>query len=150
MSADTDIHLLQLRKTDLKALAQTSRHLHKLVAKTLWHSVTVKPPSEFELQRFPAASLPQTCLQLATQLHFRSEIRHAITKRCPHQQDIDSSLFGFDEKDLDSEYDTDDTGDTDDTDDTDDDHDQPRFDLLSARVESLLVRLEANQLHSFG
>ncbi|KAI0376289.1 hypothetical protein F5Y04DRAFT_266653 [Hypomontagnella monticulosa] len=127
----------QLSKTDLKVLSCVSKPLHAVVAKTLWHSITIRPLTEYDLHRLSAKTLPQTCLQLARELHFRSSFEFVTRDRCPH-----SLNYLYDEpSEVSSKYEDEDE---------DEDPDVEPFERLAQKTKALLQRLEDNQLHTFS
>lgn len=128
----------QLTKGDLKRLSQASRWLRENIAHSLWKSITIKARNESRLDRIRVTDLPQSCLQHATQLHFRSDFESSTTRRCPHAEVF---LYPF-------EY-SQDFDDDDDEDNEGDEGDQPRFDQLTLKTESLIRRFEPKQLQSF-
>ncbi|KAI8711451.1 hypothetical protein NCS52_01408500 [Fusarium sp. LHS14.1] len=130
-----DVFLLILEalpKADLKTLSQTSSWLQQSVASTLWKSITIKPRGEYLLHDFPTNGLPYRRLRTAIQLHLRASFARVIDDRCPHIYDYPRSARGEDE---------------------DENYDEPRrefyFDDFADKVESLLHRMEPNQLQSF-
>ena len=129
--------LCKLTKTSLKLLSQTSRFLHAAVLRVLWRSVLIRPWTEFDLHLIDAAAAPQTGLQLAKQLNFRSDLKYVTDRRCPHTAVYDYAWDADDEDDIEAEY--------------EDNVDVacPRFDRLAKRAKLLIGRLEENQLQGF-
>ncbi|KID73422.1 ATPase family AAA domain-containing protein 3C [Metarhizium brunneum] len=138
--ADVDLNGRELWRADLKALSRTSRYMHELVASKLWQSVAIKPRSEYDLHRISVAAFPQSCLQLAKEVHFRSEVQYATIRRCPHAKDHGDPWRSDDDDDddINAEYNN------------DEDSDDLRFVCLTKKAESLLRRLEDTQLRSFS
>jgi hypothetical protein len=107
--------------------------MHAAVAQSLWQSVTITPSDEFHLHRLNAAALPQACLQLARELHFRSSFVDSIQDRCPHAPGYLAHLSepSSEGEDEDLRYDF-----------------EP-FEDLAPGAEAVLRRLDDNQLHTF-
>lgn len=98
----------------------------------------IKPWSEYDLHRISVAALPQTCLQLAKEVHFRSEMQHATTRRCPHAKDHGDPWRSDDDDDddINAGY-------------KNEEHsDHSRFVCLTKKAEPLLGRFEDTQLQS--
>jgi hypothetical protein len=133
-----------LSKADLKALSQVSKRWYPVVVQALCKSITLEPPSEYQLDRIAVAGLPQERLRLAQELHFRSGFEYANINRCPHHSDAGGSLYAEDEDEFDS------ASDVEDEEDGDDLRDRPlRFDSLTLSAKTVLGRLQQGQLNSF-
>lgn len=124
-----NILLWQLTKADLQRLSQASRWFRESVANSLWKSITIKPQSEYHLNRIRVTGLPQSCLQHATQLHFRSDFDFSVRRRCPHAEGLGYSV-DIDDGDDELQY-------------------LPRIYSLAQKAESLIRRFERHQLQSF-
>lgn len=112
--------------------------MHAVVSKALWRSVTIEPWSEYHLHRIAVAALPQARLQLATQLHFRSDVLYSTKERCPHVRDDENPWNTDDEDEFEAKYE-----------DEDEYKDWPRFDRLTQKAKTVLGKLENGQLQSF-
>ncbi|OAQ61376.1 hypothetical protein VFPBJ_11458 [Purpureocillium lilacinum] len=124
-----------LRKVDAIALSEVSRHHHAIATKWLWQSVTIKPPSEDDLDKLPLAGLPQSCLRLAKQLHFHADVLYATARRCLHNKQYADPLASDEELEAMSEHDR--------------SYCQTPFDQITHKSLSWLSRLEDDQLQHF-
>ncbi|KAJ3459153.1 hypothetical protein MRS44_015226 [Fusarium solani] len=130
-----DVFLLildALPKADLRTLSQASSWLRDSVASTLWKSITIKSRGESHLHDLPTNGLPYRRLRTATQLHLRASFTRVTDNRCPHIYDYPRSTRSGDDDEI---------------------YDEPQrefyFDDFADKVESLLGRMEPDQLQSF-
>lgn len=130
--AVSDYFSIQLPKADLKTLSQASSWLRDSVASTLWKSITIKSRGESHLHDLPTNGLPYRRLRTATQLHLRASFTRVTDNRCPHIYDYPRSTRSGDDDEI---------------------YDEPQrefyFDDFADKVESLLGRMEPDQLQSF-
>ncbi|KAH9983354.1 hypothetical protein F4779DRAFT_624566, partial [Xylariaceae sp. FL0662B] len=124
----------ELPRKDLKALSLVSRHMRSAVEKDLWQSITVTGL----LYRKDVSDIPKVCLDLATQLHFRSE---DTMDQCPHEYD-DVEFWTESEVEEDEEEE--------DEEEEDGHGNQSQFIRVSHRASLVLEKFSKNQLDSFS